>query len=92
MSTAAKRAWRDVAAAWLIALVAACGGHAPIGDPCDTAGETRGCEDGAVCTNQASGNVCRKLCTAQTDCHTGETCNGISGTSLKSCQPDSVKK
>ena len=46
------------------------------------------CEDGAVCTNEGEGAVCRALCKEQEDCPDDEACNGIEGTSLKSCQPD----
>ena len=70
-----------------LALLVGCGAS-EIGEECDDAGETDECEDGAVCTNEDGGAVCRALCKEQEECPSGETCNGISGTSLKSCQPD----
>lgn len=75
---------------FVLALVA-CGDEAPIGGPCDTPGATTECGDNAVCTNTSSvdGQVCRRLCDAQTDCEVGEKCNGVSNGNLKSCQPSS---
>ena len=72
----------------LIALAAACGKPGE-GEECDTPNSTDDCDDGLVCTNEASGNACRKLCDdAAVTCPTGTACNGISGGSHKSCQPD----
>ena len=45
------------------------------------------CETGAVCTNVSDALTCRKVCTDQTQCASTENCNGVSGTSTKSCQP-----
>lgn len=77
---------------WLFVLclaLPACGGQAEIGEACETASATTDeCVDGAVCTNESGGGfVCRKLCTEQAQCAASEGCNGISGSSLKSCQP-----
>lgn len=61
---------------------------AEIGDTCDTSGSKDECVDGAICTQISGGsNVCRKSCTADTDCESTEQCNGVSGASTKSCQP-----
>ena len=70
-------------------LVMGCG-PAELGEECDEVGSSEDCEDGAICTNSSSGEeaVCRLLCAEQTQCPAGTTCNGISGTNLKSCQPD----
>jgi hypothetical protein len=65
----------------------ACGG-ADIGESCDEKGSTDECVDNAVCTNEDDGSACRKLCKDKADCPEGEDCNGVSNTSLKSCQPD----
>jgi hypothetical protein len=77
---------------WSFAALALCAlagcGDAEVGEECDEAGETDECEDGAVCTNDGDGAVCRALCKEQEDCPNGLTCNGVSDTSLKSCQPD----
>ncbi len=68
-------------------LVLACGG-AEVGETCDDAGSTDDCEDGAICTNEDEGAVCRFLCKDTAECPPAHSCNGVSGSSLKSCQPD----
>jgi hypothetical protein len=75
----------------VLALVAGCG-SAEIGEECDDVGQSDECEDGAICTNEESGGVCRGVCAETADCPTGHTCNGVSGTNVKSCQPDELKK
>lgn len=67
-------------------------GSAEIGEECDDIGKADECEDGAICTNEASGGVCRAVCAETTDCPANHTCNGVSGTNVKSCQPDELKK
>jgi len=73
----------------LLSTLLACGGKAEVGEKCDTAGATTECADGAICTNDSGGGTftCRKTCTEQAQCASGENCNGISGSSAKSCQP-----
>ena len=69
-------------------LLAACGG-AEIGESCDDEGSTDECVDNAVCTNEEGDAArCRVLCKDQDECPDAHSCNGVSGTSLKSCQPD----
>ena len=68
-------------------LIVGCG-HADVGEECDEPGSSDECVDGAICTNEGEGAVCRMECTKQEDCPTGEACNGVSGTDTKSCQPD----
>jgi len=66
----------------------ACGG-AEIGEDCDDEGSTDECVDGAVCTNESGDNaVCRRSCEEHEDCPENHDCNGVSQTSLKSCQPE----
>jgi len=65
----------------------ACGG-ADIGEACDTAGSADECVGGAICTNEADGNYCRETCADTADCPAMHSCNGVSGSSTKSCQPD----
>ena len=78
---------RFIAAALLLA-AAACGGT-EIGDACDDVGSTDECVDDAVCTNEEGDSAaCRALCEEAEDCPADHGCNGISGTSRKSCQPD----
>ena len=69
--------------------MAACATSTPdVGDKCDKAGDVAACVSTALCTNESSGALtCRKRCTAQSDCASTESCNGVSGTNLKSCQP-----
>ena len=78
------------AAACLLGLGAACGG-ASMGEQCETSGATSDeCEDGLVCakaSDVAEVLTCQKLCTADADCQATEQCNGVTGTSLKSCRP-----
>ena len=70
-------------------LSAACGGGADIGQECDTAGSTDQCVGGAICTNEeADINRCREICDDDLDCPAMHSCNGVSGSSTKSCQPD----
>lgn len=74
----------------LLFLLAACGGKGELGESCDQAGGADQCVDGAVCTNLSDGALtCLKMCTVQEDCLANENCNGVSGTSIKSCQPKS---
>ena len=63
-------------------------GAAELGDECDDSGDSDECEDGAICTNEGERAVCRALCKEQEDCPSGQSCNGVSDTNLKSCQPD----
>jgi hypothetical protein len=78
-----------VSLVFIAALVGAAGCGSPgLGEKCDNAGSRDACEDGLVCTNEGGNNVCRRLCTDQSQCPTGHSCNGVSGTNLKSCQPD----
>ena len=77
---------RAVVLLWL--LTAACGG-ADIGESCDEPGSTDECVDDAVCTNEdGDRSACRALCQEHEDCPDGHSCNGISNSSRKSCQPD----
>jgi hypothetical protein len=77
--------------ALVVSLLVGCG-SAKIGEGCDEIGQSDECEDGAICTNEASGGVCRAVCAGTEGCAAGHTCNGVSGTSVKSCQPDAPKK
>jgi hypothetical protein len=82
------RTLRCLLASLAFALLSACGAS-EVGEECDDAGDTDECEDGAICTNEDGGGaVCRALCKEQEDCSGGLSCNGVSGTDLKSCQPD----
>jgi hypothetical protein len=75
----------------LLVLLVGCG-SAKIGEKCDDVGKADECEDGAICTNEASGGICRAVCVETATCPASHTCNGVSGTNVKSCQPDAPKK
>jgi hypothetical protein len=79
--------FRRILAPLALAFVSA-GGASEVGEECDDAGDQDECEDGAICTNEEGGAVCRALCKEQDDCPSGQSCNGVSDTSFKSCQPD----
>lgn len=69
------------------ALSVACA--AEIGEDCETEGSTDDCVDGAVCGKRSDTDgtpVCLKVCTTDTDCSSGENCNGVTGSSIKACR------
>lgn len=66
--------------------LSACGGQ-DIGQECEGPGSEDDCASGAICTNESDVNVCREICVVQEDCPAPLNCNGVSGTSTKSCQP-----
>ena len=76
---------------WLAAAMLACGG-AEIGEACDEVGSGDECVDGALCTNGGEGATCRQTCEEQEQCPEGHDCNGVSGTSTKTCQPKGDNK
>ncbi len=87
--------WRGLACLGLLSFVGMLGalgcGRAEIAEDCVTSSSTDECVEGAVCTNEENGNNrCRKSCVKQADCPEGTSCNGISGSSNKSCQPSSL--
>ena len=69
-----------------------------IGEGCSESGQTTECVEGAICTNLPGGdaeatgdeNQCFAVCTDDDECTDVQGCRGISGTNLKSCQPDEV--
>jgi len=63
-------------------------GDAEVGEECDDTGSRDECEDGAICTNEGTGAVCRMLCDETSQCPPHHACNGVSSSNLKSCQPD----
>ena len=59
-----------------------------IGGSCDEAGSTDECVDGGICTNESGFfATCRVICFDQSQCAPGFQCNGVTNTTLKSCQP-----
>jgi hypothetical protein len=71
--------------AWVLV---GCGG-AEIGEACEEVGSSAECVAMAICTNDDGDTAfCRQICDEHEDCPTGESCNGVSGSSTKSCQPD----
>ena len=70
-----------------LVLALGCGG-ADIGEECDEGGSTDECVEGAICTNESDGSRCREICDDHPECPDGYSCNGVTGSSIKSCQPD----
>ena len=65
-----------------------CGG-ADIGEDCEGVGSSDDCVSGAICTNEeGDAQRCRDICDDDLDCPDAHGCNGVSGSSTKSCQPD----
>ncbi len=62
-------------------------GSAEVGEDCDDIGDNDECEDGAMCTNEDGGGVCRYLCDDDDHCPPNHECNGVSGSNAKTCQP-----
>ncbi|HKY34511.1 MAG TPA: hypothetical protein VJN18_01115 [Polyangiaceae bacterium] len=75
--------------AFALSLLVGCSSE--IGEECDDVGQSDECEDGAICTNEEGGGICRAICAETADCPANHTCNGVSGTNIKSCQPDALK-
>jgi hypothetical protein len=66
-------------------------GSPEIGEACDTGGSLDECVDNAVCTNESGdANTCRLICDTHDDCPANFSCNGVTGGSTKSCQPDAL--
>jgi hypothetical protein len=71
----------------VIALIPACSSAGKIGETCDKEGSTTVCESNAACGKNPDGKlVCQKLCTDQAQCAATESCNGLTGSSLKTCR------
>jgi hypothetical protein len=77
---------------WMALFVSSVGcGPGELGEACDDPGSAEACVDGAICTNESDEEAsCLEICADQADCSGGYSCNGVSGTSIKSCQPDDV--
>ena len=73
----------------VLSMAFACGSASEIGESCETAGSQDECVENAICTND-SGDVlaCQQSCEEKEECPADYNCNGISGSSLKSCQLD----
>ena len=74
--------------ALLLAAPLGCG-SAEVGEECDEIGDDDECEDGAICTNEGDSEegTCRFICEKDDHCPPDHECNGVAGTSIKSCQP-----
>ncbi|MBI4820440.1 MAG: hypothetical protein HY791_29505 [Deltaproteobacteria bacterium] len=70
----------------LFALHFGCDSGGALGDACKTPSSEDECESGLICTNITDRALCLELCTEQTECAASENCNGIEGSSKKSCQ------
>ena len=69
------------------------GGGGSVGSACTQSGGGGQCAAGAVCGKPSDGTVslqCLVACTVQTDCPSGQDCNGVEGSSQKGCRPKST--
>lgn len=53
---------------------------------CTSEGDTASCPSDSICTAQFRSLVCMTRCKEHSDCREGYQCNGVTGTSIKSCQ------
>jgi hypothetical protein len=75
--------WLCFGSALAMLAMIGCGG----GGGCSP-GSTNDCSSGQICTNiQGDGTQCREICQTQSDCPTGQSCEGVANTNTKSCQP-----
>jgi hypothetical protein len=66
---------------------ASCVSPGELGDACDTRGSESECVDGAICSRDENEEIlCLQVCEEQEDCPADKNCNGVSGSSIKSCQ------
>jgi hypothetical protein len=85
---------KPIGRVWMMALLLCtggfgCGDEGEVGESCDEAGSKDVCVEGAICTNESGDEAtCREICEEQADCPDGYGCNGVTGSSTKSCQPD----
>ena len=72
----------------LLCVLVACSSGKKIGDACSNVGKTDECTSGAVCSQQDKGGaVCLPICSQQTDCPSGDECDGVDNSNLKACRP-----
>jgi hypothetical protein len=74
-------------------------GPSDVGGPCNRAGTSEDCVEGAICATDQSmegspsdpvweTHTCRAICDEQRDCPHGEECRGVTGASaVRACQP-----
>lgn len=67
-----------------------CGDDPFVGAPCDSVGSTDACGEGEglVCDQVDGESLCLAICDKQEDCPDGQSCNGVSKSSIKACHPD----
>ena len=53
---------------------------------CDVEGAQGGCPFETLCARQFEALLCSPVCDSQSDCREGYACDGVSGTSQKTCQ------
>jgi hypothetical protein len=71
----------------LILQLGGCGSTPKIGEACSVEGSTSECESAAACGKLANGKLlCQKQCTDQAQCASSESCNGLTGSSIKTCR------
>ena len=64
--------------------VASPGGYCAV--PCTLPGTQDDCPVNSLCTAFAGGSFCARICQNQSECRTGYTCNGVTGSNVKTCQ------
>jgi hypothetical protein len=66
---------------------------APVGAACGASGAPDQCATGGVCGKPSDGTTslqCLIVCKEQTDCPSGQDCNGVEGSAVKGCRPKSA--
>ncbi|MRG90472.1 hypothetical protein [Polyangium spumosum] len=74
-------------ASFTTVLLACSGGE--VGEPCETEGSADECVEEAICgkpSDTSETPECLKICTQDADCGSSESCNGVTGTSVKACR------
>jgi hypothetical protein len=80
----------------IVSVAVACSDDPPppgaVGEACGVSGGGGQCADGAVCGKPSDGTtslLCLITCKEQTDCPSGQDCNGVEGSAVKGCRPKS---
>lgn len=69
------------------ALLSGCADVGELGEACTTRGSEGECVSGTICSKDEADNVkCLLVCVEKEDCPVEFNCNGVSGSSIKSCQ------
>ena len=82
-----------LALASLVAVLPGCSSAAAVGETCEVEGAVDECVDGAVCgkPDDNAAPQCLVVCTSDKDCGSNQSCNGVTGSSIKACRNKSIK-